>query len=113
MTQSYIKYLNWEETDFTWDTLDKWWEEVYILVEIARKVGGSSPGYEDWVKNNPWDVSRRQVGEEKTDKFIKIVCKVNGLKYEEVIETNPKIKVTVEHLQKTFETYKVEVKFLK
>lgn len=112
MEQNIKKYLNWEDTNFTWDTLDKWWEEVYILIEIAKKGGGGS-GYEDWVRNNPWDVSRRQVGEEKTDKFIKIVCKVNGLKYEEVIDPNPKIKVTVEHLQKTFETYKIEVKFSK
>ena len=112
MEQNIKKYLNWEDTDFTWDALDKWWEEVYILIEIAKKGGGGS-GYEDWVRNNPWDVSRRQVGEEKTDKFIKIVCKVNGLRYEEVIDPNPKIKVTVEHLQKTFETYKIEVKFSK
>jgi len=103
-------YLEWENTDFTWDQLDMLWEDVAIIKEVGeliRRGGGSS----DYVRGNPWDKTRRELGEEKTKKFIKIVCRVNGLEYEDVIDPNPKIKVTANHIDRVFnESIKVGIK---
>jgi hypothetical protein len=109
-------YLNWEEVDMLWEQVDMTWEEVFILIEVGdslRNRGGGS--LIDYIKNNPWDVTKREiekeVGKEKTKKFIKLVCRVNGLDFEEVTEPNSKVKVTVEQLEKVFnEGIKVGVK---
>jgi hypothetical protein len=103
-------YLEWENTDFTWDQLDMLWEEVAIIKEVGELIrrGGGAGAY---VKGNPWEKTREQLGEEKTKKFIRIVCNVNGLDYEDVIDPNPKIKVTATHIEKVFtEAVKVGVK---
>ena len=103
-------YLEWENVDFTWDQLDMLWEDVAIIKvvgELIRRGGGSSA----YVRGNPWEKTRTELGEEKTKKFIRIVCKVNGLEYEEVVYPNPKIKVTADHIDKVFtEAIKIGVK---
>jgi hypothetical protein len=103
-------FLEWENVFTNWEDLDQVWEDVHILIEVAESIkrGG---GLSSYVKGNPWDKTRKELGEEKTKKFIKIVCKVNGLEFEDVIDPNPKIQVTVEHLEKTFaESIKIGVK---
>ena len=95
-----------------WESVDMTWEEVYILIEVGGiiKRGGSN-GYIDYVNGNPWDKTRQEIGEEKTDKFIKLFCRINGLDYEKAIEPNSEIKVTVEQVQKVFnEGLKVGIK---
>jgi hypothetical protein len=103
-------YLEWENVNFTWDNLDMLWEEVAIIQEVGeviRRSGGSTA----YVKGNPWEKTREQLGEEKTKKFIRVVCKVNGLEYDDVIDPNPKIKVTADHIDRVFtEAIKVGVK---
>jgi hypothetical protein len=103
-------FLEWENVNTTWDQLNQVWEDVHILIEVGgviRKGGGLG----SYVKGNPWDRTRRELGEEKTNKFIRIVCRVNGLEYEDIIDPNPKIRVTAEHIEKTFaESIKVGVK---
>jgi hypothetical protein len=112
-------YLNWEDVNILWEQVDMTWEEVYILQEIGavirRRGGGGDGALMDYIKGNPWDVTKKEiekeVGEEKTKKFIKLVCRINGLDYEEATEPNSKVKVTVEQLEKVFnESIKVGVK---
>ena len=112
-------YLNWEDVNMLWEQVDMTWEEVYILIEVGeglrKRGGGANGGLMDYIKNNPWDVTKRdiekEVGKEKTKKFIKLVCRVNGLDFEEVTEPNSKVKVTVDQLEKVFnEGIKVGVK---
>ena len=106
------QYLNWENVNMVWESVDMTWEEVYILIEVGGiiKRGGSN-GYIDYVNGNPWDKTRQEIGEEKTDKFIKLFCRINGLDYEKAIEPNSEIKVTVEQVQKVFnEGLKVGIK---
>jgi len=86
------------------------WEEVVLIKEVGELVrrGGGAGSY---VRGNPWEKTREELGEEKTKKFIRIVCRVNELEYEDVIDPNPKIKVTAEHIEKVFhEAIKVGVK---
>ena len=103
-------FLEWENTNFTWDNLDMLWEDVAILIQVGEviKRGGGSTAY---VKGNPWEKTRQELGDEKTKRFIRIVCRVNNLEYEDVIDPNPKIRVTVDHIEKTLnESLKVGVK---
>ena len=103
-------FLEWENVNFTWDNLDMLWEDVSILIDV-EKVVRKGGGLGSYIRGNPWDQTRKELGEEKTKKFIRLVCRVNDLEYEDVIDPNPKIKVTAEHIQKTFnESIKVGVK---
>jgi len=107
MTSSNFHYFNWEETNFTWEDLIMPWELVGEYINVIRKHGGSSA----YVKGNPWDVTKKELGEEKTRKIIKLFCKVNNLDYQEVLEKRDDIKITVEQVEKVInEAIKVGVK---
>ena len=114
--------LNWENVDLMWVDMNmNWeyiedyshlmnWEDIRLIEEVASIVrGGGSSYYEDYVKNNPWKRLNEEIGEEKTDKFIKIYCNVNGMDYEKEIQLSEGITVSVEKFEKIFETIKVKV----
>ena len=108
---SYKVFLDWEQVNTTWDNLDQVWEDVSIIIEVAESIkrrGGSLTSY---VEGNPWGKLTKDIGQEKTKKFIKIFCKVNELDYEEVMEKKKDIKITVDQFEKTFnESLKLGVK---
>ena len=102
------KYLKWEEIDIAWENIDMVWEEIILeeVAEVIRKHGGGQA----YIDGNPWDITKKELGEEKTKKFIKIFCRVNELEYEKVLESKV-IKVTISQLEKVFnEGKKVGVK---
>ena len=102
-------YSKWEEVNESWDTLNQMWEEVFILQQVNKIIGGSG-GLRAYIEGNPWDITKRQIGEEKTKRFVEVVCRVNDLDFEKVYESR-EIKVTVDHIQKTYrETLKIEIK---
>jgi len=102
-----FEYFKWEETNFTWDKLDMSWELVGEFIEVIRKHGGSQA----YVDGNPWDVTKRELGEEKTKKIIKLFCTVNNLDCNEILEKRDNIKITVEQIDKVInESIKVGVK---
>jgi hypothetical protein len=104
-------FLDWNQVNTTWDNLNQVWEDVSILIEAAAAVKRGGGGLDSYVKDNPWDKFKSDIGEEKTKKFIKIFCKVNDLEYEKVAEPNSKVKVTVSQFEKTFnESIKIGVK---
>lgn len=90
MTRTYLK---WEDTNITWDQVDMEWQDVFIEIEQAVRRGGGD--YAAYVEGNPWNKLRKDIGEEKTKKVIKLYCKVNGIDYEKVLESGTDIKVTV------------------
>jgi hypothetical protein len=99
-----IYYLDWQEVNINWEDLELDWEDVYILIEAKQRAGGGSgSGLREYIQGNPWKNFKRDLGEEKADKFIKLFCKINGINYEEVIKPKSKIKVKVEHFQRVFE----------
>ena len=115
------KWLNWEDLTINWESIDLLWEEIFILLEVQqaiRKRGGGSllkGEIDEYIKGNPWDVTKKNLeedlGKEKTEQFIKLVCKVNGIEYEEVIKPKSKLKITAGHIEKTFKVgTKVEIK---
>ena len=83
-----VKYINWEDCNYLWENMEFIWEFVEIDNLIRR--GG---GYVAYVKNNPWEKLKKDIGEEKTKKVIKLWCKVNNIEYEKTTESR-EIKVT-------------------
>lgn len=90
-------YYKWEELNITWENANYLWEEVMYEVLSAVKGGG---GYAAYVEGNPWDKLRKDIGEEKTKKVIKLYCKFNNIDYEKVVESRTDIKVTVNEFER-------------
>ena len=114
------KYLKWEEVTVKWENVDLLWEEVFILLEVVQALkkrgsGGSGNTMKEYIQNNPWDRTKEiledELGKEKTKKFIKLICKVNGLDFEKTVEPNRQIKLTANHVTTTLnEGIKVGIK---
>lgn len=96
------KYLKWEEVTLKWENVNLLWEEVFILLElegIIKKGGGY--GAKEYEDGNPWKQLRKEIGEEKTKKTIKLYCKVNGKEYDESRDIeDERIKVTVNEFER-------------
>jgi hypothetical protein len=95
-------YIKWEDLNFKWEDINMLWEDISIIQEVGNIIRKHGGGYAAYVEGNPWDKTRKEIGEEKTKKFIKIFCKVNDLDYERVVESNSKIKVTASQFEKVF-----------
>jgi hypothetical protein len=95
-------YLEWEKVTQNWENVFQVWEEVILIEQVARLVG-SSGGLGEFVKQNPWKPLREKFGVEKTRKFIKIFAIVNDLDFDEELEYNEDIRVTVKQMKKVFE----------
>jgi hypothetical protein len=90
------KYIKWEELTIKWEEIDLTWDEIFILLEIDNIIKkGGGYGYKEYVDNNPWSQVKREIGEEKTKKVIKLYCRINGIDYEESSIINNDIKVTI------------------
>jgi hypothetical protein len=87
------KYLKWEEVNSFWEQTNYSWEDVAILIEVNNIIHGGG-GYAEYVKGNPWEKLRKDLGEEKTKRVIKLYCKHKGVEYEESKGINESIKVT-------------------
>lgn len=108
-------YYLWENLNINWENLNQEWQ--HIVYEVQRVMRGGGPAgvydktfYEDYVKNNPWKQLSKQIGEEKTEKFIKVFCRVNGMIYEDVIHPDSQIKLEVKHFNRVFNESTINVK---
>lgn len=104
-----IIWTNWEDVNINWELLNDNWEDVFTTIEVANAVkrGG---GTNDYIRGNPWDKMRRDVGEEKTKRFIKLFCRVNQLDYE-CINERKLINITASQFNKVIcDVLKVNVK---
>lgn len=105
----------WNNINIKWDQLDATWDEICLIEEVGeivqKKVGGMSS---DYIKGNPWDISKRKVenkiGKEKTNKFIKLICRINNIDYEDSIEVRD-IEVKAKDIRKIVnEGHKIGIK---
>tara|TARA_B100001093_G_C26746329_1_gene979023 strand:+ start:320 stop:598 length:279 start_codon:yes stop_codon:yes gene_type:complete len=72
--------LKWEDANITWDSARFTWEEASLVAEIA----GRSSDYGLIFKDK-----------EKKKKFIKILCKIEGVEYKETKEVKERrIRIT-------------------
>lgn len=85
------KYLDYDELTKKWETIDLLWEEVFILLELKNRGGSPQRRIED--NENPWYRIKEQLGVEKSEKLIKLYCKVNGIDYEKILEKKQNVKI--------------------
>jgi hypothetical protein len=91
------KYLTWEEISLNWENVHLTWDEVFILLEIGS---GAPSGMKEYVDGNPWMQTKKELGEEKTKKLIKLYCRVKGIDYEETKSPIDDIKVSVNEFER-------------
>jgi hypothetical protein len=87
----YQKILyKWNNLNINWNAVDLNWNDVYYLVEIAEALGGGFPGFAGpgfGVKHEylqPAELVKSKLRPDQYGIFIKILCKVNGIKSEEI-----------------------------
>jgi len=113
--------LKWNEMDFKWNQVIDGdgefmiWSDVHLISQVKKILhGGSDDYYRRTVKNNPWNKISEKIGEEKTNRFIKIFCLVNNINYEELKKKRDDIEVTVSQFDKVFnEKISIKVDFKK
>ena len=106
------KYLKWEELTLKWEDVDLTWDEVFVVLEVLGRKGGSG-AYWDQVKGNPWEKMRKDIGDEKTKKVIKLYCRVRGVEYEDLREPAEDVSVTVNDFERFLNEVSVKVGFVK
>ena len=97
------KWLKWEEMTINWENVDLTWDEVFILLEVdqlVRKGGGGGYSYKEYVDGNPWKQVKKELGEEKAKKLIKVYCRVKGIDYEESREPIEDIRVSINEFER-------------
>lgn len=116
------RYLFWPELDYLWSGISRGdgfmiWSDISLIEEVQRvlKGGGSSGGIQrEYEEGNPWRKLSENLGEEKTERFIKIFCTVNNIEYERGKFIKENIKVSVSQFEKVFnESVKIKVEFEK
>ena len=104
-------YIKWEDLNMTWDEINMTWDEIYLIEEVLNVLRKHGGGMSEYIDGNPWDKTKKEIGDEKTKKFIKLFCKVNNMEYEKVNESNNKITVTIDQVEKILKkTMKVGIK---
>ena len=116
------KYLFWPELNYLWTDIARedgfmLWPDIALIEEVQRVLrGGGSKGdlQKEYEEGNPWRKLTEELGEEKTERFIKIFCTVNNMEYERGKFIKENIKVSVSQFEKVFnESVKVKVEFQK
>tara|TARA_Y100000022_G_C12949383_1_gene239624 strand:- start:79 stop:390 length:312 start_codon:yes stop_codon:yes gene_type:complete len=78
--------ITWNEANFNWDNNPHTWDEVQLVIEVVKALGGGGVIEEDmpWMKNQ--DTKKR---------LVKLICKVQGktIKEEKEIQ-NYKVKIS-------------------
>lgn len=108
------KFLDWNEVTINWENLDLHWENIFI---IFQRRGGFTPRdpqndeyYKRYREGNPWRQLKEEIGSEKSENIIKILCKVKGVDYTKVFENKDNIKVVVNDFIRKKEEIKVKIK---
>ena len=74
----------WNTANFKWNENEFTWDDCALIIDIVTSLGGTGFGYDNLVPNK-----------KKKKKFIKLLCKVQGVDYEknkEILNTRIFIK---------------------
>jgi hypothetical protein len=83
-------YYKWNDLNILWSLVDMPWNDVFYLIEIGEALGGGFPGFAGpgfgvpHKYNAPAELVKSKLKPEQYSIFIKILCKVNGIKSEEM-----------------------------
>jgi hypothetical protein len=107
-------FIEWDKLDMNWEIilngdLLMCWENISLITQVEKILKcGSSYGREREIKN-PWKKLSEKINEDKVEKFIKIYCTVNNIKYEKEVMIKKDISINVSKLEKVFNTIKVKI----
>ena len=116
------RFLYWSEINYRWPEITRedgfmLWSDIALIEEVKTILrGGGSRGdiQKEYEEGNPWKKISEGLGEEKSERFIKIFCTVNNLEYEKGKFIKENIKVSVSQFEKVFnESVKIKVEFEK
>jgi hypothetical protein len=95
------KWLKWEELTINWENVEFTWDEIFILLEVAKlRGGGGGYAFKDYIDGNPWTQINEKIGTEKTKTLIKVFCRVNNIEYEESRTPMEDIKVSINEFER-------------
>ncbi len=82
-----MAFLKWDEANITWDNANFTWDEAALVSEIVNTAGG---GGEEGLS-----YALTSLTPEKKKKFIKLLCKIEGVEYKETKEIKKRrIRIT-------------------
>ncbi len=105
-------FINWENLNQNWNEVDMLWEEVILIEEVKKIFRGGGQSLQDYIEGNPWKKITEKLGRDKTNKVIKIYCKVNEVEYDESREVINELKVSVNDFERFLNYDPISVKIL-
>jgi len=110
------KFLDWNEVPLHWEKINLHWEDIFIILELKKRGGSSAApvhrGELDrlYVEGNPWRKLRDDLGEEKAEKLIKVICKINNIEYSSILENSQSLRIIVNDFIRVKEDDSISVK---
>lgn len=109
------KFLDWNEITIHWENINLHWEDIFILLE-RKGGGGASPqrrevNLKEYIDGNPWRKLRENESDEKIEKVIKVLCKINNIEYTSILENKENIRVIVNDFVRKSQEIKIKINF--
>lgn len=109
------KFLDWDEIIINWENIDLHWEDIFILLETKKKGGGSGGDIQKgdlkrYIEGNPWRQMRNDIGDEKSEKLIKVYCEKRGIDYQSIFEKKENIRIIVNDFIRSNGDIKIKIK---
>lgn len=118
---SQIVYIDWQDDTFNWESEERLWQEVYIIIEDLL---GGARDPQSW-GDHPFDLIEDQqrineirdqlernlerMSQQNKNKLIEILILMGDASVVDKKRTNKDIKITVENIQTIARQLKVEI----
>jgi hypothetical protein len=119
---SQIVYIDWQNDDLNWESEQRLWQEVYIIIDDL--LGGGARDPQAW-GDHPFDLVNDQqrineirdqlqqnldrMTQQNKNKLIEVLILMGDASVADKKKTNKDIKITVENVQAIARQLKVEI----
>jgi Spy/CpxP family protein refolding chaperone len=119
---SQIVYIDWQNDDFNWESEQRRWQEVYIIIDDL--LGGGARDPQAW-GDHPFDLVDDQqrineirdqlqqnldrMSQQNKNKLIEVLILMGDASVADKKKTNKDIKITVENVQTIAKQLRVEI----
>lgn len=95
--------LTWDDNPLIWKLNSQFkWDDVCIIEKVE---GGLSSGF-TIPKKDPIPAVTKDLTDNEKNRFIQLVCEVNGMVYREKKRKSIEKSITIDHINKTIESVK-------
>jgi hypothetical protein len=93
-------YLKWNEVNETWSGNLYQWYDVAIIIKVEQALGGA-PFEHTYLA--PQEIIKKKLTKDEYKHFIKLVCRVNGIDINQILERNEegKPEITIKEIRRT------------